>query len=255
MRVRLLPSSCGVPDPGPQFLSSYLVGDEIAIDGGSVGLQADLSIQRGVRHVFLTHAHLDHVASLPILLENTYQPGPDCVEVLASAGTLAEVRRNLFNGQAWPDFIGLSTPDDRFVTETVLEPLATVSRAGCRVTPVPVAHGVDTLAMIVDDGRACIAFAADTGPTDLLWSLLAERPNVRGVFLECSFPNALSALAARCGHLTPATFAQQAHRLPAGIRMLVVHRKAAHAETVAKELAAIGLPGVEIAVPGRRYEF
>lgn len=255
MRVRLLPSSCGSAHPGPQFLSSYLVGDAIAIDGGSVGLQADLSIQRRVRHVFLTHAHLDHVASLPMLVDNTHRPGPDCVELLASAGTLAEVRRSFFNGRVWPDFVGLSTPENRFVVETALEPLTTVDRAGCRVTPVPVAHGVDTLAMVVDDGPACVAFAADTGPTDLLWDHLGNRPNVRAVFLECSFPDALARLAARCGHLTPTTFAEQFRRLPAGVRALVVHRKAAHAETIAAEIAVLGLPGVEVAVPGQVYEF
>ncbi|NCA10796.1 MBL fold metallo-hydrolase [bacterium] len=255
MHVRLLPSSCGSPDPGPQFLSSYLVGDAIVIDGGSVGLQADLAIQRGVRHVFLTHAHLDHVASLPLLVENTHEPGPDCIELLASAGTLAEVRRDFFNGRVWPDFVGLSSARDRFLSETVLEPLAPVDRAGHRITPVPVAHGVDTLAMVVDDGRACVAFAADTGPTDLLWNHLADRPNVRGVFLECSFPESLAGLAARCGHLAPATFAEQVGRLPAGVRTLVVHRKAAHAETIAAEITALGLADVELAVPGRRYEF
>ena len=40
MRIELLPSS--VPATDMQFLSSFLVNDEIAIDGGSIGLLADL---------------------------------------------------------------------------------------------------------------------------------------------------------------------------------------------------------------------
>ncbi|MFM7107317.1 MAG: 3',5'-cyclic-nucleotide phosphodiesterase [Planctomycetaceae bacterium] len=255
MRVQLLPSSCGTPVSGPQFLSTYLVGDAIAIDGGSIGLQADLGLQRRVRHVFLTHGHLDHVASLPLLVENTYAPGPECVEVLASEGVLAEVRRDLFNGRAWPDFFALSAPGDRFVAATPLRPLVGVDRAGCRVTPVPVAHGTDTMAMVVDDGAACVAFGADTGPTEELWRHLAGRANLRGVFLECSFPRALADLAARCGHLSPATFADQVRHLPAGVRVFVVHRKAAHAAAIAAEVSALGLPGVELAEPGRTYEF
>lgn len=255
MRVQLLPSACGGPDPGPQFLSSYLVGDAVVIDGGSVGLQADLDLQRRVRHVLLTHAHLDHVASLPLLIENTYAPGLECVEVLAADTVLAAVRQNLLNDRAWPDFFALSTPDDRFVTATALEPFVTVERAGYRITPVPVSHAADTLAMVVDDGASCVAFAADTGPTELLWRHLAGRPNVRGVFLECSFPTALGDLATRCGHLAPPTFAAEAAKLAAGVRVLVVHRKAAHAAVIRDELSALGLPGVEFAVPGRRYDF
>jgi len=254
MRVHLLPSSCGPPEPGPQFLSSYLVGDEVVIDGGSVGLQADLELQRRVRHVFLSHAHLDHVASLPLLIENTYEPGMQCVEVLATAGVLSAVRRDLLNDSAWPDFFALSTAHDPFVTATTLEPFVEVRRAGLRITPVPVSHGTETLAMVVDDGESCVAFAADTGPTDHLWRHLAGRPNVRGVFLECSFPRALGGLAARCGHLSPDTFAAEVSRLAAGVRVLVVHRKAAHAAAIAAELAALRLPGLEFVVPGRPYD-
>lgn len=254
MRVHLLPSSCGDPAPGPQFLSSYLVDDGLVIDGGSIGLQADLDLQRRVRQVFLTHAHLDHVASLPMLIENTYVPGTSCVEVLASAAVLAAVRQDLLNDRAWPDFFALSTTADPFVTATELEPHVPVTRAGYRVTPVPVTHGTDTLAMVVDDGAGCVAFAADTGPTDLLWRHLAGRQPVRAVFLECSFPRALAGLASRCGHLSPDTFAAEVAKAPPGTRVMVVHRKAAHAAAIAAELAALGLPGVELAVPGRAYD-
>ena len=254
MRVRLLPSSCGRPEAGPQFLSSYLVDDAVVIDGVSIGLQADLDLQRRVRHVFLTHAHLDHLASLPLLLENAYVPGPHCVEVLASAGVLEAVRRDLLNDRMWPDFFALSTPGDRFLTATTIEPLVTVERAGLRITPVPVSHCTETLAMVVDDGTSCVAFAADTGPTELLWSHLADRTNVRAVFLECSFPESLERLATACGHLSPATFATQVARLPRGVRTLVVHRKAAHTATIAAELAARALPGVELAEAGPIYD-
>ena len=255
MRVQLLPSACGSPGPGPQFLSSYLLGEQIVIDGGSIGLQADLELQRHVRHVFLTHAHLDHVASLPLLVENVHSAGSHCVEVLASAGTLAMLREDLFNGRTWPDFFALSTPEEQFLAATTLEPMVTVERAGYRITPVPVSHSTDTLAMIVDDGQSCLAFTADTGPTELVWAELARRRNVRGVFLECSFPQALAGLADRSGHLAPASFASQVARLPAGVRTLVVHRKAAHAAAIAAELAALKLSGVELAEPGRSYEF
>lgn len=256
MRVELLPSSIptAAGRAAPQFLSSYLIGDALAIDGGSVGLLADVDRQLAVRHVFLTHAHLDHVASLPLLIETTYTPGPDCVEVLGSPAVLAQINADLFNDRTWPDFLALSTPENAFMKATPIEPLQTVERAGCRVTPVPVTHSGDTLGMIVDDGRSCVAFAADTGPTDQLWQQLAARPNLTAVFLECSFPNAMEDLATKTGHLCPRTFATQRAQLADHVRVLAVHRKARYADVIADELAALGLPNVEPVTPGLVYD-
>lgn len=256
MRVELLPSSFPSSDgrSSPQFLSSYLVGESVVIDGGSVGLLADVDRQRAVRHVFLTHAHLDHVASLPLLIETVYSPGPECVEVLAAPSVLIQLKADIFNGRTWPDFFTLSTPDNAFARATPIEPLQTVEREGLWITPVPVNHSNDTLAMIVDDGRSCVAFAADTGPTDLLWLELAKRSRVMAVFLECSFPNAMEDLATKTGHLCPRSFAAQRARVGNDVRVFVVHQKARYAAEITHELAALGLPNVETVVPGLPYD-
>ncbi|MFM8803479.1 MAG: MBL fold metallo-hydrolase [Planctomycetia bacterium] len=256
MRVELLHSS--VPASDLQFLVSFLVNDEVAIDAGSLGLLADLRRQERVRHVFLTHEHLDHVATLPIFLENVYHPGPDCVEVLASRELLDMLHGDLFNDRVWPDFIDLSRPDDAFVRTTAIEPMQPVSRAGLTVTPVSVSHGIDTLGLVVDDGRSVVAFPSDTGPTSRLWDYLATQDRLRAVFLEVSFPQALAGLAAHTGHLSPATFAAEIGKLPPerarSVRWIVVHRKARYAAEIARELAALGLANVELVVPGQVYE-
>lgn len=256
MRVELLPSSVptGAGRAAPQFLSSYLIGESLVIDGGSVGLLADVERQLAVRHVFLTHAHLDHVASLPLLIETTYTPGPDCVEVLASPAVLAQINADLFNGRTWPDFLALSTAENAFMRATPIEPFQTVERAGYRVMPVPVTHSGDTLGMIVDDGRSCVAFAADTGPTEQLWRELAARPGVTAVFLECSFPNSMEDLATKTGHLCPRTFATQRAHLADHVKVFAVHRKARYADLIARELAALSLPHVEPVTPGLPYD-
>lgn len=254
MRVQLLPSACGLAGPGPQFLSSYLVGDEIVIDGGSIGLQADLDLQRRVRHVFLTHAHLDHVASLPLLVENVHAPGPGCVELLASAGTLATVRQDLFNGRVWPDFFALSNDVDRFVTATPIRVLEPVVRAGLTITPLPVSHGVDAIGVLVDDGTTAVAFPSDSGPTDVFWRHAGACPRLAAVFMECSFPDSLRELAAVTGHHCPSTFAVEIRKLDRDVRWIVVHRKPRYAAEIARELAAFGIPNLEFVVPGRAYD-
>jgi len=253
MRVELLPSSVPVSDA--QYLVSFLVNDTIAVDAGSLGLPADLDRQRRVRHVFLTHEHLDHIATLPIFLENVFEPGPDCVELLGRADVLEFLHRDVFNGRVWPDFFELSSGADRFVVGTPLEAGAAVERAGLTVTPLPVSHSVDTLGLLVDDGRTAVAFPSDTGPTTHFWGRIAACPRLAAVFLECSWPERMSALAAETGHLCPSRFAAEVRKLDRDVRWIVVHRKARHAAEIARDLAALDLPNVELVRPGFAYEF
>lgn len=253
MRVELLPSS--IPAGDPQFLVTFLVNDTVAIDAGALGLLADLDRQRAVRHVFVTHEHLDHVATLPIFLENVHEPGPGCVELLARAATLDHLRRDVFNGRLWADFFALSTDADRFVRGTPLEPGVAVERDGLTVTPLPVSHAIDTLGLLVDDGRTAVAVPSDTGPTADFWRRIAACPRLAAVFLECSWPERMAALAAETGHLCPSTFAAQVRTLGRDVRWIVVHRKARHAAEIARDLAALALPNVEFVRPGVVYEF
>jgi cAMP phosphodiesterase len=256
MRVELLHSSIPVSDR--QFLVSFLVNDEVAIDAGSLGLLADLGRQQRVKHVFITHEHLDHIATLPIFLENVYEPGPESVEVLASRQLLDLLHGDMFNDRVWPDFIELSRPGNAFITTTAIELLQPVCRAGLTITPVPVSHGIDTVGLVVDDGRSVVAFPSDTGPTDQLWSLLASMDRLKAVFLEVSFPQSLADLAALTGHLCPATFAGEIRKLPRQlareVRWIVVHRKARYAAEIARELEGLGLSNVELVRPGHVYE-
>ena len=206
----------------------------------------------------LFRSHLDHIATLPIFLENVYEPGPGGVEVLASRTLLDLLHGDMFNDRVWPDFIELSRPDDAFMTTTAIEPMRPVSRAGLAITPVPVSHVVETMGLVVDDGRSVVAFPSDTGPTRRLWEHLATLDRLRAVFLEVSFPQALAGLAAQTGHLCPATFAAEVGKLPRNqardVRWIVVHRKARYAAEIAREVAALGLPNVELVKPGHIYD-
>lgn len=251
MRIELLASS--VSSSESQFLTSYLVNDTVAIDAGPLGL-IDLGRQRRVRHVFVTHEHLDHIATLPVFLENVYEPGPESVELLGAAAALDFLHADIFNGRVWPDFFALSRPDDAFLRTSVLEPFQPVERAGLTVTAVPVSHGIATLGLVVDDGRCAVAFPSDTGPTESLWHHLRAVSNLRAVFLEASFPNSLAWLAEQAGHLCPATFSAEVRKLGRDIRWIVTHRKPRYAAEIAREIASLGLQNVEFVTPGHVYE-
>ena len=72
--------------------------------------------------MFLTHTHVDHVASLPIFVENVFDGGPDCLTIHASHDVIGLPRRDIFNDRVWPDFFRLATPEAPFMRVETLRP-------------------------------------------------------------------------------------------------------------------------------------
>src|SRR5262249_52801178 len=108
---------------------------------------------------------------------------------------------------------------------------------------------------IVEDGTAAVVFPSDTGPTEEIWDVANRTPHLQGVFLEAAFPNALARLADVSKHLTPALFAREVAKLKAEVPFFAVHLNARSRRQVSKELMALKLPLVEVAVPGKIYHF
>ena len=70
MRIRTLGCSGGIG--AGSRTSSLLIDNDVLIDAGT-GI-GDLSLEDldSIRHVFLTHSHLDHVAGLPMLVDRLF---------------------------------------------------------------------------------------------------------------------------------------------------------------------------------------
>jgi ribonuclease BN (tRNA processing enzyme) len=245
MKIRILGSTPCNPAVW-QYVSSYLINDRVAIDAGCLGYYGTAQDQAAAGHVFLTHSHADHCASLPIFLENCYGLGPQCPVIYGSEHTLDSLQEHLFNDVLWPDFIKLAAHTRPFLRLQVLGAEKPVEAERLRITPVAVNHVVPTFAYLVSDGQATVVFAADSGPTDRLWYLTRQVPSLRGVFLEASFPNSMRALAEVTLHLTPEMFAAEVAKMPPSTRVIAVHIKPRYRETVVQELSHLHIHTLEI---------
>jgi ribonuclease BN (tRNA processing enzyme) len=249
MKALLVPSALAAAPY--QYLTTLLVNGTVAIDAGSLGLYGSPEDQSGVRHVFLTHAHMDHVASLPIFLENVSDDSADCPTVYAPAEVLEVVRRDLLNDRVFPDFERLSRAGPPLVRLETLTPGRPVTVDALSITAVAVDHVVPTFGYLVADAKSAFAFVTDTGPTDAIWELAGRTPNLRAVFLEVTFPEDQAWLAGVAKHLTPRLFAGELRKLPAGVPVYAIHLKARCLDRVRAEVAALKLAQVTILEPGR----
>jgi ribonuclease BN (tRNA processing enzyme) len=256
VKISLIPSTIS-PGHGGRgfFLSSYLIDDIVAIDAGGLGFLGDLDLQCRVKHVFLSHSHIDHIASLPIFLETVFQAPGGCVTLHASDATLDCLRRDVFNNRVWPDFIGMSEKGQPFVQLNVLEPGRPVEVGGLRLTPIEVNHVVPTLGFLVAGANAAVAIPSDTGPTEAFWEAARAVDDLKAVFLEASFPDSMQWLAVIAKHLTPAMFPAEARKLGRDVPFIAVHIKPGYYDQVLADLDGLKLHNLQVGKPGISYEF
>jgi ribonuclease BN (tRNA processing enzyme) len=254
MKIRVLGSS--LEDTARrQYVSSYLINGTVAIDSGCLAFYKTPREQEAIRHVFLTHSHIDHTGSLPIFVENAWTPAENCPRIYGSPATLSAVQDHFFNDVIWPDFIALSKTAPPFLKVFSLTEEVSVEADGLQVTPVRVNHVVPTFAFVVSDGKTSVIFGADSGPTERLWEIAHQTPGLRAVFLEACFPNHLKSLAEVSLHMTPELFSREVAKIPAGVKIVAVHIKVRYREEVIQELRNLQLPDLAIAECETEYEF
>ena len=254
MKVKIIQSSVGSGDK-LQVLASYVINDFLSLDAACIGFISPIDEQRQIEHVFLSHTHIDHTASLPIFIDNVYAPNPECPTVYGSATVLESLRTDVFNDRVWPDMIRLSMEETPFLKLVEVKDHQTIEINGLQITPVELNHVIPAFGFVVSDGESAFALVSDTSPTEEIWKIASETPNLKAVFLEASFPNHMDWLADKAGHLTPAMFVEEAKKLKVDADFIAIHIKAAFQDAILKELDELNMPNLSIGEPGKTYEF
>ncbi|MEZ5645339.1 MAG: 3',5'-cyclic-nucleotide phosphodiesterase [Burkholderiaceae bacterium] len=239
MRVRILGCS-GAIAHGCRT-TSFLLDDNVLIDAGTgVG---DLSLDEMARidHVLLTHSHLDHVASLPLMIDavaaRRLATGAPALQVHALPGTIKALRDHIFNDVIWPDFAAIpsvDTPLVRFVPFSVGE---VISVGGKRAEALPAVHTVPAVGFAVDTPSGHWVFSGDTCRNPAFW----ERVNhmaVAMLIIETAFSDREKGLAERSLHLAPSLLAGELDQIASGRRypVYITHTKPAETALIMDEI-------------------
>jgi ribonuclease BN (tRNA processing enzyme) len=219
-------------------MTSFLINGDLALDAGSITQALPLEAQRRIRRIVLTHSHLDHTASIPFLVENTFGAQREALEILLTPQVFTTVKLHLFNNDTWPDFTRI--PNDLLpaLRMVQIQPRHPVTVNGLRLTPVPVRHIVPTHGYLVEDEGGAVLFTSDTGPTDEVWQVANRTAKLRAVITEVSFPNRMQNVADLSLHLTPNSLAGEIAKLTRDVPVYLYHLKPAYVDELRAELAA-----------------
>ena len=235
MRLRVLGCSGGI---GGRHLrtTSFLVDSDILIDAGTGVGDLTLAELSQIDHIFVTHSHLDHVASIPFLVDTIGGMRTRPVEVYAQRATIEILKNHLFNWAIWPDFSEIPTPEAPFLRYREIEVGRAISLSGRTITPIPARHTVPAVGYHLDSGAASLVFTGDTAPNDALWSVVNRIGNLKFLIIETAFSNKERHLAEISRHLCPMTLAEELKKLERGAEIYITHLKPGEIEPTMLEI-------------------
>lgn len=212
MRIRILGCSGGI-GAGART-SAMLVDDDVLIDAGTGIGDLVLDDLNSIRHVFLTHAHLDHIAGLPMLVDSVFDENFETpLVVYAREETLLAIKKHIFNDVIWPDFSKLPSPESPMLRYQVCSPGDTVRIGHRDFYAVDVMHSVPSLGFTVQNSGGVFAVSGDTKTNETLWPVLNACDDLKVLVIEVSFPDEMESLATESGHYCPRTLTRDLERL------------------------------------------
>jgi ribonuclease Z len=169
----------------------------ILLDAGTGTFRVPPRLLSPLLHVFLTHAHLDHVCGLTYLLAPMLKQQIASCTIHAEAHVLKALRVRLFSEEIFPVF-----PPFIFAPLESTVPIADANIAFRRLV-----HPGGSVAFRIDTPSGSMAYVTDTTASSSYLDFL------RGVDLlihECYFPDELSNWATETGHSWTSAVAQLA---------------------------------------------
>ena len=234
MKLRVLGCSGGI---GSDLrTTSFLLDHDVLVDAGTgVG---DLSIEELSRidHVFLTHSHLDHVASIPFLVDTCGWMRKRPITIYAIDETIEILRQHLFNWKLWPDFTRIPNSRQPFLRYQTMTLGTTLEVENRKLTPLPANHVVPAIGYRIDSGRASLVFSGDTTTNDLLWQEVNKIDNLRYLIIETAFCNREKDLAIASKHLCPSLLAEELAKLKRPAEVYITHLKPGEVELTMQEI-------------------
>lgn len=257
MKIQLLPSTfdekgCASPR---QHLACFVIDDCVAIDAGSLAMAATTEQKKSIRDVILTHAHLDHIAGLPLFIDDLFADLEIPISVFATEDVIEIIERDIFNWEIYPNFAELTNQNGAVLKYRPFETGEDFAVKHLRVKSVKVNHKVPTVGFVISDNKTTFAISSDTSEMDGFWDVVNAEKNLAALLIECAFPDELEELAQVSHHLTPKMLFNELKKFDCkNCSIYVINIKPMYFEEVVRQIEKLRIQNLEIFQVGKIYE-
>lgn len=255
MKFQLLPSSFeedGSPS-ARQHLACLVINDRLAVDAGSLAMAATDNIRRQLRDIVLTHAHLDHIAGLPLFVDDLFATLDRPIMVHALKDVIEVLERDVFNWSVFPRFSELSIASGSAIEYKAVQYGNNFEAAGFNCTLFRTDHKVPAAGVTVSDGKSTVVITGDTATLDALKEAVSDIEDLRAILVECAFPNELADIARNSHHMTPAVLNEQLAKLHPNCPVFVINIKPRYHDQVVRQIDELKIKGLEVMSVGTPY--
>lgn len=212
--------------------------------------------KKQIRDVVLTHAHLDHIAGLPLFIDDLFATldAPICVH--CSANVIETLERNVFNWEIYPRFSELKNKHGAVMRYQPFEAGKEFSVKHLRIKSISVNHKVPSVGFIISDDKTTFALTGDTAEMNGFWQAVNAEKNLSALLIECAFPNELEELAETSHHLTPRNLQKELAKFDRKeCAVYVVNIKPMYRDEVVGQIEELQIENLQILEVGQVYEW
>ena len=216
--------------------TSLLLDQDILIDAGTGLNELSLSELCAIDHVFITHSHLDHICSLPFLVDSAGWMRNSPLTVYASADTIEILKKHIFNWTIWPDFSEIPNADQPVMRFQAIALGEVINLQGRRICSIPANHTVPAVGYHLDSGQGSLVFSGDTHVNDSLWQVVNQIENLRYLIIETAFSESEKYLADLSLHLCPSLLLGELAKFTGEAEVFITHLKPGEVELTMHEI-------------------
>lgn len=205
--------------------TTLLIDQDILIDAGTGVGDLNMEEMLNIRHIFLTHSHLDHIACIPLLVDTLFDQIKEPITIHAQAETIDALKKHIFNNVIWPDFSKLPTAENPVMTFEVMKPGEIYTFNDRHLQMITVNHVVPGVGYRVENAAGVFAFSGDTTSNDSFWDSLNQQDKLDVLIVETAFTNADVDLCRRAGHYCADLLADDLAKLKHKPKVYISHNK------------------------------